>query len=220
MNVSSQAAVKKALRQEMREGLRSLSSAFRAEASLVICGLAAQQEAFRAAHCLALFSSLPTEPDLQPLIEEAWAGKKQVALPRLWVADGEPCLAWHHVETWADLIDDGPFGLREPSLEKCPPVESSALDAIFVPGLAFDHRGGRLGRGGGYYDRFLAGLDPGVPRLGLMFQIQRVDKVPMDPHDQTLPAIITEEGLAISPPSTSSGGFRSIQPPPSTSSPM
>ena len=214
---SSLAVAKIKLRREMREKLRALSPAFRAEASLVICELAARHEFFRAARTIALFAPLQTEPDIQPLIEEAWAKGKQVALPRLGKLEDRPCLTWQRLEAWSDLTDDGPFGLREPSLEKCPPVESSLLEGVFLPGLAFDQAGYRLGRGGGYYDRFLSGLGSTVPRLALMFHIQRVDQVPCEPHDQALPAIITEEGVFAS--IVSSAAMRSIQPPPSTSSP-
>jgi 5-formyltetrahydrofolate cyclo-ligase len=210
-------AAKAALRREMRGKLAALDTAFRAEASLVICGLAAQHPAFRAARCVALFSPLPGEPDLAPLIEEAWAEKKQVVFPRLGREENAPRLSWHRVDGWSALIDDGPFGLREPEAERCPLVEAAEIGAIFVPGLAYDATGMRLGRGGGYYDRLLAGLASGVPRLGLMFGLQKVPQLPREPHDQALPAIITEEGLSLF--NSASDEVRSIQPPPSTSSP-
>jgi 5-formyltetrahydrofolate cyclo-ligase len=216
-SATSFVAAKIALRREMRAKLSALSSEFRAEASLVICELTARHKAFRAARAIALFSPLLTEPDIHPLIEEAWAARKHVALPRLSDQKSRPCLAWHRVESWADLIDDGPFSLLEPCRKKCPLVEAKELEAVFVPGLAFDSNGRRLGRGGGYYDRFLSALDSTVPRIGLMFDVQRVDEVPTGPHDQALPAIITEEGLVGS--TISGAGMRSIQPPPSTSSP-
>jgi 5-formyltetrahydrofolate cyclo-ligase len=77
-----------------------------------------------------------------------------------------------------------------------PPLEASEArpDIILAPLLAFDRFGGRLGQGGGYYDRTLAALraGPGVLAVGLGFAAQEVDEVPLGPHDQFLDAICTE----------------------------
>jgi 5-formyltetrahydrofolate cyclo-ligase len=77
-----------------------------------------------------------------------------------------------------------------------PPLEASEAwpDIILAPLLAFDRFGGRLGQGGGYYDRTLAALraGPGVLAVGLGFAVQEVDEVPVGPHDQFLDAICTE----------------------------
>ena len=201
----------------MRGFLRGLSPAFRAEASLVICELAAQLKEFRGGSCIGLFAPLASEPDIHPLIEEAWAEGKQVLLPRMWKDIAAPHLQWHAVTEWGQVVEPGPFGLREPDPELCPRVEPARLDCVFVPGLAFDGTGMRLGRGGGFYDRFLAEAPARMARFGLMFGGQRVAKLPGEAHDQALPAIVTEDGVVSF--AESSVGVRSIQPPPSTSSP-
>jgi 5-formyltetrahydrofolate cyclo-ligase len=201
----------------MRKFLRELSPAFRAEASLVICELAAQLPAFRSGACVGFFAPLASEPDIHPLIEEAWAEKKQVLLPRMWKEENAPRLEWYAVTQWSEVTESGPFGLREPDPELCARVEPARLACIFVPGLAFDETGLRLGRGGGFYDRFLSEVSPGVARFGMMFSGQRVGALPREAHDQALPAIITEDGVVSF--EDSSQGVRSIQPPPSTSSP-
>jgi len=64
-----------------------------------------------------------------------------------------------------------------------------------IPGLAFDRRGNRLGHGFGYYDRFLGGLPPGVPRVGLACACQLVTEVPVDAWDVPVHALVTEEGV-------------------------
>jgi 5-formyltetrahydrofolate cyclo-ligase len=183
------------LRREMRRRLRDMDPARRAGASLVICGEAAALAAFRDAQTVALFAPLPTEPDIHPLIEEAWAQKKRVALPRMFREGDVPHLDWHAVTAWDEVVEPGPFGLREPDHLRCPRVEIAELDCVFVPGLAFDPTGLRLGRGGGYYDSFLGRAPEKLPRFGLMFAGQRVEKLPREPHDQALPAIVTEDGL-------------------------
>jgi 5-formyltetrahydrofolate cyclo-ligase len=70
------------------------------------------------------------------------------------------------------------------------------LDCVFVPGLAFDSEGFRLGRGSGFYDSFLSLTPPTLSCVGLMFSLQKVSAVPREPHDQALRCVITEEGLS------------------------
>jgi 5-formyltetrahydrofolate cyclo-ligase len=195
--VPSIPAVKEEVRRSMRLHLRTMDPAFRAEASLVICGLAAGLPAFKAATCVALFSPLLSEPDLYPLIEEAWARGKQVTLPRLLEEGGDARLEWRAVTRWEDVNEPGPFGVREPDPARCPVVDSGSLGCVFVPGLAFDDRGMRLGRGGGFYDRFLGSAPVALPRFGLMFGSQRVPTLPVEAHDQALPAIVTEDGMIL-----------------------
>src|SRR5277367_2584825 len=140
---------KEKLRSEMRTRLREMSPALRAEASLVICQVAANQPAFLKSRCVALFAPLPSEPDIHPLIEEAWAQGKRVALPFMLERRKRPELNWHEVASWDDVGARGPMGLREPDPVRCPQVEPAELDCVFVPGLAFDAEGHRLGHGGG-----------------------------------------------------------------------
>ena len=185
---------KEEIRRAMRETLRAMDAGYRAEASLVISGLAAQLPAFREGSCIALFFPLASEPNIHPLIEEAWAQGKRIAFPRMHPEGREPRLIWHAVAGWDELSHPGPFGLREPDMH-CPLIHNSELSCVFVPGLAFDAHGMRLGRGGGFYDHFLGEASPKLPRYGLFFARQRVEKLPSELHDQALPAIITEDGV-------------------------
>ncbi len=187
-------ADKENIRREIRMRLRSLTPAQHAEASLIICELAANLPAFRTSQCVALFAPLPSEPDIHPLIEEAWAQKKRVVLPLMIKHGNTPKLDWHEVTTWDDVIVPGPLGLREPEPLRCPRVPIPELDCVFVPGVAFDNQGYRLGRGGGYYDSFLSQASKALPSIGLFFQVQEFPQVPREPHDQRLSAILTEEG--------------------------
>ena len=97
--------------------------------------------------------------------------------------------------TWADPWDEndceiGPFGLMQPRAGADPIVP----DLLFVPLLGFTAEGGRLGQGGGHYDRWLAD-HPGVPAIGLAWDVQRVDDLPHEPHDQPLLAVVTPTRL-------------------------
>lgn len=186
---------KETLRREIRAALREMTPALKAEASLVICQMAANLPAFAASRCVALYAPLPSEPDIHPLIEEAWARGKRVVLPLMIKHGDKPKLDWHEVTSWDDVVVPGPFGLREPEPLRCPRVAIKELDCVFVPGMAFDDRGIRLGRGGGFYDYFLSQAPATLPCIGMMFAQQKVSNVPSEPHDQLLRSVITEDGL-------------------------
>ncbi len=190
-------SAKENLRREMRARLRGMSPALHAEASLVISQMAANNAAFIASKCVALFAPLPSEPDIHPLIEEAWAQRKRVVLPLMIKQGSRPELDWHEVTNWDEVVMPGPFGLREPDPLRCRRVPVTELDCVFVPGLAFDHEGYRLGRGGGFYDSFLALAPAKLPSIGLFFSTQKVALVPREPHDQPLRSVITEDGFLL-----------------------
>ncbi|MCE0498254.1 MAG: 5-formyltetrahydrofolate cyclo-ligase [Methylacidiphilales bacterium] len=186
---------KQALRHDMRVRLRELSEEARAEASLQLCQQAAHLPEFTEAQSVALFVPLPSEPDINPLIEEAWADGKRVALPRMKMGKGKPVLEWFIVADWSELGEPGPIGLREPNAGLCKQVAAGELDCAFIPALAFDEEGFRLGHGGGFYDCFLSEAPQRLACIGLMYACQAVAKVPREAHDAPLPKVLTEEGL-------------------------
>lgn len=90
-----------------------------------------------------------------------------------------------------DLQGRGLFGLCQPARpwRRLPPER---MDLVIVPGLAFDRNGHRLGRGGGYFDRFLEKVPAQVPRIGLAFRFQVVARLPRESHDQPVDRVITD----------------------------
>jgi 5-formyltetrahydrofolate cyclo-ligase len=89
----------------------------------------------------------------------------------------------------------GTWGIREPRLDRCARVEPHIIDFVLVPGLAFDSWGGRLGYGGGFYDKLLAdGLSPCAWLVAGAFECQMVGKVPVDEHDMPMDVVVTENG--------------------------
>ncbi len=202
-------AVKKdAVRKRIRAKLRQLDPDQRALASLFICQLAAHLPAFRSAKTVGLFLSLPTEPDLAPLIEEAWSAKKQIVLPRILPSDDNvPALDWYAIPP-SDSIEDALLrnpdnpNLLEPDPKLCAPIPLTEIDCLFVPALALDPAGWRLGRGGGYYDHTLAQIKSAIkpiPHPALLFELQLVPELPREPHDQRLDCAISEDGLHLFP---------------------
>ena len=89
---------------------------------------------------------------------------------------------------------EGRYGLREPSEPH--PVSPDTIDVMLVPGLGFDRGGGRLGRGGGYYDRFLATSRAPVV-IGVGFDCQILESVHREAHDQLMTAVVTPSGVIV-----------------------
>ncbi|HZJ76584.1 MAG TPA: 5-formyltetrahydrofolate cyclo-ligase [Oscillospiraceae bacterium] len=87
----------------------------------------------------------------------------------------------------------GNFGVLEPKKEATRPVDPSILDIVIVPGVVFDKRGYRIGHGAGYYDRFLPKLSKKTTTVSLVFDMQLIDKVPIECHDIAVEYIITEK---------------------------
>lgn len=118
---------------------------------------------------------------------------KVLLLPR--VNREERRLDLHEVKDLADDLETGTWGIREPNPDLCPRAEPETIDFALVPGVAFDPRGARLGYGGGYYDRLLAGCTGPRPFLvAAAFEVQVVDEVPLEEHDVRLDLIVTEGG--------------------------
>lgn len=94
-------------------------------------------------------------------------------------------------------VSPGYCGIPEPSaglvdIGACNP---KSIDIVIIPGSVFDKEGGRMGYGGGYYDRFLANEAPDSIRVGLAFELQIVERVPLEPHDQLMDYVVTEENI-------------------------
>lgn len=89
----------------------------------------------------------------------------------------------------------GYYDIPEPDPRKCARIDAGEIEAAIIPGSVFDVRGGRLGYGGGYYDRFLVNEAPQARRIGFAFELQLVEQVPLQPHDQPLDVLITEKRI-------------------------
>jgi 5-formyltetrahydrofolate cyclo-ligase len=94
-------------------------------------------------------------------------------------------------------LSPGYCGIPEPPAEKRNGrvVAGSEIDTIIMPGSVFDERGGRLGYGGGYYDRFMAKEAPRAKRIGMAFDLQVVNRLVLQPHDELLDLIVTEKRI-------------------------
>ncbi len=185
---STLAARKGALRATMRELRRAVSEADAERAGRAMAGHVAALPAFALAAEVGLYASLPDELPTRPLFEAVRAAGKRALLPRF---EGE-ALVFAAAERWDDL-EAGRYGVAEPPAG-APRAEPRSL--VVVPGVAFDRRGNRLGRGGGHYDRAFIDTPVGRPLLvGVGWTFQVVDGVPHGPGDRAMDAIVTEAGI-------------------------
>ena len=137
------------------------------------------------ADTIVAYYSLDDEVDTRGFINELLTDGKTVYLPRV-VSDNEMVLCRY---TGADSLSKGAFGIMEPIGES---ISADAhIDVMLVPGMAFDAKGHRLGRGKGYYDRFLSSLTRPLPQLiGVCFDFQKVDFIPTETFDVSVDVVV------------------------------
>ena len=180
------------LRAVMRARRGSLSLAERTRRVVPLLTELIGSEAWATARTVLVYAASRGEPPLAELVALARETGREVVLPRV---DGTTLAL--HLWPQGGVLVRGAFGVGEPDVA-WPVVDPGAIDLALVPGLAFDARGGRLGQGGGYYDRLLAGLAPGAPgaprSIGLAWAFQLVPEVPSEAHDIRVDAVLTEEG--------------------------
>jgi 5-formyltetrahydrofolate cyclo-ligase len=140
-----------------------------------------------------LFLSMNNEIDTQSLLETALKDGKKVFAPKVY----EKGLVFYNVTSAGGPWEKGAFGIREP-VATAPAVDEDFPAMIVVPGLAFDKSGNRLGKGGGYYDRFFGELDTEGRRyaaLGLCMDFQIVERVPAGKTDKKMDWVLTQNEI-------------------------
>ena len=149
-----------------------------------------QWERYQAAKTLMVYVSVGDEVETLPLLHAALQAGKRVALPRC-KRGGSMEAA---VVTEMSQLRRGMLQIPEPP-ETFPALPQEEIELILAPGLLFDGQGNRLGQGGGYYDRYLAGYTGYT--CGVAFAVQMVDVLATKPHDMRMDAIVTEHGIHI-----------------------
>ena len=176
---------KRALRARLRAQTAALPPRARAESDRLLARRFLALPQVDAAGTLLLFWGVGTEPDTRPILEALWARGKEVLLPR--------CLPGRVLE--ARRVRDprellpGALGIPEPG-EACPTVGWGDIGLILAPAVAYDRRCFRLGQGGGYYDRCLAGY--GGRTVGLCRDVLLQERLPVEPHDRGVELVLTE----------------------------
>ena len=181
---------KNAVRVLMRQQLARLTPEDRRERSARLVARLAAQPAWEAARRVLLFAPLPVEPDIDLLWLSDALEDKECAYPRV-----EGMTARLYFVEHPEELEPTRWGLREPVPFATREADLQDFDVALVPGVAFGPGGGRLGRGGGFYDRLLAGRDSPLVVVGIGFDFQRVPELPLAPHDALMDYVCTEEGV-------------------------
>ncbi len=148
-------------------------------------------DAFRIARTVCFYVGTDTEVNTVPMIEKAIAMGKRVLLPKVNLENKE--LKLFEIRDVRTQLLPGSLGILEPDEAKAKAAFPSDVECVVVPGLAFDKARRRLGRGAGFYDRFLGQLPAGTFKVALAFSFQVFPEIPHEAHDQTLDEVLTEE---------------------------
>lgn len=181
---------KNELRKQIRARLAELSPAAQGRRSTAACDLLAQQPEFTRAQTLMIYLATPGEVDTSEIAFAAWSRGKRVAAP--WVAWEQKRMIPMEIRSLGELRE-GLLGVPQPPEES--PVSIAEIDLLILPGLAFDAHGNRLGRGRGFFDRFLAHREFRAVKCALAFEEQFVEAVPADAHDQRVDLLVTDAAV-------------------------
>ncbi|MHC4187466.1 MAG: 5-formyltetrahydrofolate cyclo-ligase [Planctomycetota bacterium] len=178
-------------RDKLSAYLRSLDEKQRAQKSSQACHKLVSTESFQKASVVMMYLSIPYEADPSEAILHAWQLGKIVVVPKINWEDK------HMLPVQINSLEaDFSFevsGLRNPM--KGIPAPFSEIDLVVTPGLGFDKKGNRLGRGGAYYDRFFAHQELQAQRCGFGFTEQLVDAIPVIQTDQPMDLLVTDEQI-------------------------
>lgn len=176
---------KKELRRDIKERRKNLDLDTRENSNLVIRKKILDLKEFDKSKIVFTYVSYNNEVDTIKLIEKMFDCNKKVCVPK--VIDRNGHMEAYLINSFNDLKKTG-YGILEPFNSNL--VKHEDIDFAIVPGLAFDKKGGRLGYGGGYYDRYLS-KSVNAYKVGVAFDCQIVPDVPLEETDVKLDRIIT-----------------------------
>lgn len=173
---------KKDIRRSVRAAIKAMGSDDKESQAALLCSAALGHPLLQNARVVALFAPLPDEPDISPLISTLYE-KCTVVLPRI---NGDTMDFYPYSP---HTMSCGSYGINEPQGGE--PVAPSAIDVMLVPGVSFTREGYRLGRGKGYYDRYMSQVGFRAYRIGVCFEQQIVDILPVEEHDVRMDEILS-----------------------------
>lgn len=177
------------LRKEMTRLLKRQTEQEGGRKSGLITGELVRLKEYSEAKTILAYVSMQEEVSTAGFITKANGDGKCVVVPA--VDPGKESMTLHKIKSLEELAP-GYLGIREPKDRTCA-IPCEKLDLAVVPGLAFDRRGNRLGRGKGMFDRLFEGAK--CPKVALAFDFQLVDSVPVEKHDFPVDVIITEKRI-------------------------
>lgn len=180
---------KREIRQQLRSKMACVSPASLHERSIQACSQLARTPEYARSEIIMVFLSLPTEVDTTPLVLQAWRDRKRVLAPK--VSWEQRRMLPIQINSLSDDLSESVLGIREPA--DGVPIPLANIDMVIVPGIGFDLTGNRLGRGRGFYDRFLAHRDWAGVACGLALEEQVLDQVPVTELDKTIQMLVTDK---------------------------
>ncbi|MDO4666176.1 MAG: 5-formyltetrahydrofolate cyclo-ligase [Actinomycetaceae bacterium] len=183
---------KGALRKQLRKDREQISACTRTEYSAKM--VATAMTLVRQCDCFAAYVPVNKEPDVLPLLNRAFAMEKRILLPRL---GPKLTRSWSVFAGEDDLSVHAPGRPPAPSGPVLEPEALAEASLAFIPALAIDYMGNRLGQGGGWYDRALCHISPDALLVGMVYdrEFWREKTVPTGPYDRRVNAVITNMGL-------------------------
>ena len=178
-------AKKKILRREIKSRLATLSADERLSLSHTVTEKFLAHSIYRNSKILMAYFSTAEEIQLQKFFSAAFSDGKILAVPFI---EGREMHAVILPEL--DAVEIGAYGILTVKSSARKIIDAAKINCIVTPGLAFDANGNRLGKGGGFYDKFLSRAVNAV-KVALAFDVQIVDSVPIEPHDVSVDFIFT-----------------------------
>ncbi|MCQ2229901.1 MAG: 5-formyltetrahydrofolate cyclo-ligase [Bacteroidales bacterium] len=175
---------KKSLRKEIKSLKARLTESQKQEAEEIVLGGLLRDKRFMSCQNIIAYSSLPDELPTSKIISELMRYGHNIYLP---VIIGEN-IEFHLYEGVENMKEEVQFGIKEP-LQSCRVLPENEAVSIIVPGIAFTTTGKRLGRGGGYYDRYLT-KQKNSYKVGVAFKCQCVTDIPTDEFDISMDKVL------------------------------
>ncbi len=172
---------KRTLRRAVRTEIAKLSAEAKTQYSSQIFSRLATTNEIQNARVVALFVSLDDEPSTTDIIEQL-SLHKRVVVPRI---EGDE-MEFYDI---SEGLQQGAFGIMEPLATT--PISPDEIDVMVVPGVAFTRNGNRIGRGKGFYDKYLSRRGFRAYTIGVCYPSQIVENIPTEKHDKTLDSVVT-----------------------------
>ncbi|MFL0196337.1 5-formyltetrahydrofolate cyclo-ligase [Clostridium sp. WILCCON 0269] len=175
------------IRKAMKEKRDNLPKLDKEKLDSIIFEKIIGSEEYNKAKSIFIFVSYKSEVDTHRIIKRALKEGKLVCVPKVIYKDGG--MEAVRIYKFNDL-KEGAYKILEPQNTSLEKIEETSIDLSYVPGMAFDKNGGRIGYGGGYYDRFLKKVRVDSKKIGLAYSFQVLNEIPMEKYDVFMDDII------------------------------